>query len=86
MLPGVVGRAYSGWSQGLDQKLDAPGDCDSSGMPCEGMEYASRLRLVAIMRNDSSTHGSKREDVWYGRYFHVMTDDSIEMAVLPAPE
>jgi hypothetical protein len=55
-------------------------------MPCEGMEYASRLRLVAIMRNDSFTHEPRREDVWYSRYLDVMTIDLIEMAVLPAPE
>jgi hypothetical protein len=50
------------------------------------MEYASGLRLVAIMRNDSFTHEPRREDVWYGRYFDVMTVGFIEMAVLPAPE
>ena len=50
------------------------------------MDYASRLRLVAIMRNDSSTHQPRREDASYGRHFDVMSIAVIEMAVLPAPE
>jgi hypothetical protein len=36
------------------------------------------------MRDAASTREPRREDVWYIRYFEVMADDFIEMAVLPA--
>ena len=52
---------------------------------CEGMDYASRLRLAAISCKTPPLHTKpKRADSWYIRYFVCIAVDFIEMAVLVA--